>query len=387
MPVLLTPSIALAALLSPPARRTITPGWWSIDEQASFSDARAAHQLYGLDAAPERDRHKYFCDVCNRGFDRQKQLDEHLVGRPHAAALIEGDQAVSAWRRSAWFDANVTDDAVASRWLLDAFLHGLPVRSRSRGGPRVQTLQSGVESGMLSPKVTVASLAPTKRTMLWRYLWSIHPQLPEVVAALPPRFARVKELLESCEVAQLVKRALTRAPAASRASTLYDVACGHGLVGHLLACILAAEGEPIRVVSIDRVRRPAFDAWAAAFDEHAQGSSAHGVTFTEGNFQEVLLDGITAQAMDPDSVVLCVHGCNEVNVDAVRAARRRGAGWVLVPCCLQSAPYLPALESLHVSDEARYQLLVGAMASQYEAEFLWSVDKRITPRSLVLGAV
>ena len=110
MPVLLTPSIALAALLSPPARRTITPGWWSIDEQASFSDARAAHQLYGLDAAPERDRHKYFCDVCNRGFDRQKQLDEHLVGRPHAAALIEGDQAVSAWRRSAWFDANVTDD-------------------------------------------------------------------------------------------------------------------------------------------------------------------------------------------------------------------------------------------------------------------------------------
>ena len=240
---------------------------------------------------------------------------------------------------------------------------------------------------MISPKVTVVSLAPSKRVQLWHYLWAIHPTLPEVVSAIPPRFARVKELLESCEIALLAKRALERGPASFRATTLYDVACGHGLVGHLLACMLAAEGQPSRVVSIDRVRRPAFDAWAAAFQEHTHGSSTHGVTFTKGDFQRVLLDGATTRDMDPDSVVLCVHGCNAVNVEAVEAARRRGAGWLIVPCCLQSAPYLPTLESLHVSDETRYQILVGAMASQNSAEFLWSIDKRITPRSLVLGAL
>ena len=53
-----------------------------------------------------------------------------------------------------------------------------------------------------------------------------------------------------------------------------------------------------------------------------------------------------------------------------------------MPCCLQSAPYLPEARSVHASDEARYALLCGAMAAQNEAEFVWSLERRVTARCI-----
>ena len=85
------------------------------------------------------------------------------------------------------------------------------------------------------------------------------------------------------------------------------------------------------------------------------------------------------------SLVLCTHGCNEVNIVAVDLARGAGAGWMVLPCCLQAAHYLPEASSLKFSDEQRYAVLCGAMAATYGAEKIASLDRRITPRNLVLA--
>ena len=94
-----------------------------------------------------------------------------------------------------------------------------------------------------------------KRARLWRYLrdYSDDPSLPERVGEVEPRFARVKELLESCEIAKLVEKAIARG--AQPVTSVLDVACGHGLVGLLVAYLCPRQ---LRVVSVDRTRRPAF---------------------------------------------------------------------------------------------------------------------------------
>ena len=89
--------------------------------------------------------------------------------------------------------------------------------------------------------------------------------------------------------------------------------------------------------------------------------------------------------VDAGSLVLCTHGCNEVNIVAVDLARGAGAGWMVLPCCLQAAHYLPEASSLKFSDEQRYAVLCGAMAATYGAEKIASLDRRITPRNLVLA--
>ena len=377
-------TMALAPL--PPVRRVataITPGWFDEQQQVGFNDARSLRaQARGGHGATDTgggaatedaiQRHKYWCADCSRGFDRRKQQVEHEAGKRHAAAQIASDASWEAWQHSAMFDADVPREAVAGAWSLELFLDGLPVRSRSRNGPRPATLSAdSLDEGMISPSVTLSSLSAVKRARLWRYLRDLtsDPQLPERVAGVDPRYVRVKELLESCEIAALVERALRSRRGAP--STIYDVACGHGLVGLLLAHRLPAT----RVVSIDRKRRPAFDAWSAALDASAN------VQFRHGDFQE-LVDG---SSTDSDSLVLCVHGCNEVNRDAVRAAQAGGASWLVVPCCLQTSLYVPSAASVRLPDQMRYSLLCGAMAADFNATGVWSIDRRITPRCIVLA--
>ena len=199
-------------------------------------------------------------------------------------------------------------------------------------------------------------------------------ELPDVVAqveAASPRFLRLKELLESTEAYRHVVRALEATPHRGAPSTIYDLACGHGLVG-----LLVAYSHPdIALVSIDRERRPAFEAWSAAmqrFRGHCDVSNASGdsgdvasasdvrsdsdasgdvasasgaegcvechpgtapttlgnATFIQGDFQQISL--IEKLSRSP-SLVLCVHGCKEVNRDAVRLARSASAAWLVIP--------------------------------------------------------
>ncbi|EOD37736.1 hypothetical protein EMIHUDRAFT_460488 [Emiliania huxleyi CCMP1516] len=188
------------------------------------------------------------------------------------------------------------------------------------------------------------------------------------------RFARVKEILESgqvfAEAEQAVLRSdpdavVQRGKAATRrgrscspsVQRAVDVACGHGLVGLLLAYRFPA----LSVVGVDRRQRPAYTAY-----------------FVEGEAAE-LVSGEPRVRVDGETFVLCVHGCNEVNVEAVEMARECGASWMVVPCCLKTELYVQ-LESMRLTDAMQYAFLCGSMAKAYGAERVATLDARVTPR-------
>ena len=184
------------------------------------------------------------------------------------------------------------------------------------------------------------------------------------------------------------------------------------------------------VVAVDRTARPAFRAWAAALGGDASaaaaeeeeggaaaaeedGAAAAGeATAVAGlpNLQFVQADiallaagmavaagsgaaegrdgaggtGAGALPLDIDerAFVLCVHGCNEVNRDAIALARRGGAAWLVLPCCLQVAPYVDARVKL--PDDVRFALLCGAMAHRHDAQRVDCIDRRISARAIIL---
>lgn len=87
-------------------------------------------------------------------------------------------------------------------------------------------------------------------------------------------------------------------------------------------------GSPhLKLVAIDRIRRPAFDAWAASMQRVRHRSSAspdsgapdgacstavlENISFMEGDFQQLPMHDMLTAA---PSLILCVHGCNEVTL-------------------------------------------------------------------------
>ena len=380
----------------------LVPGRFNEEQQAAHAATRAANARAsgGHDAGGVRETlgHKYWCDVCSRGFDRAKQQAEHEAGKRHLAAVEASEGYWLEYRASAWFEPAETDEerlrtVVTGAWSLDAFVEGLPRRSRSRGSSSrpTQALGGGSTDGIIDPHVTLSALSPFKRARLWRYLRDLipsHPALPEAVARLEatqPRFARLKELLESCEAFLHAERAALAAGAGDEdaARPILDLACGHGLVGALLA--YRFPDRP--VLAVDRAQRPAQAAWSHALGDggaplpnlrfvHADVSSL-AASMGEGGGA---VSGVAA--LDRRALVLAIHGCNEVNRQAIEMAQRADAAWLVLPCCLQVAEYVDARVKL--PDEVRYSLLCGAMAAQFEAQLVESIDCRISKRAIVI---
>ena len=261
----------------------LVPGQFDEEQQAAHAATRAAEaRASGGHGAGVRETlgHKYWCDVCSRGFDRVKQQAEHEAGKRHLAAVDASEGYWLEYCASAWFEPAEADadeellrTVVTGAWSLDAFVEGLPRRSRSRGSSSnpAKVLGGGSTDGIIDPHVTLSALSPFKRARLWRYLRDLipsHPALPEAVARLEasqPRFARVKELLESCEAFLHAERAALAAGAGDEdaARPILDLACGHGLVGALLAYRF-----PHRpVLAVDIAQRPAQAAWSHALGD------------------------------------------------------------------------------------------------------------------------
>ena len=87
----------------------------------------------------------------------------------------------------------------------------------------------------------LGALGPAARAAVDAYLGCAFRGTPELtsivsrVAELAPTAVRVKELLESVEVARHAASFATLAAKGSAVDVLYDLACGHGMVGVLLA--------------------------------------------------------------------------------------------------------------------------------------------------------
>ena len=127
-----------------------------------------------------------------------------------------------------------------------------------------------------------------------------------------------KEVLEAFEFVERARRRV-------RAPVVADLCCGHGLAG-LLYAVLHRDVQ--RVLLVDRVRPPSFDAALEALAPLADGLRAR-VTFHTASLEEA--------PVPPGAALLGVHACG-ARTDAIldRALALRGPV-ALLPCCHSTA--------------------------------------------------
>eukprot|EP00928_Gymnodinium_smaydae_P033933 TRINITY_DN24168_c0_g2_i1.p1 TRINITY_DN24168_c0_g2~~TRINITY_DN24168_c0_g2_i1.p1 ORF type:complete len:469 (+),score=49.66 TRINITY_DN24168_c0_g2_i1:62-1468(+) len=222
-----------------------------------------------------------------------------------------------------------------------------------------------------------------------------------------PKSLRIKELFETVEVFALIVQQLdmicsgglrerSRTAAAAGRSlnstkskdeavpppppvidTVFDMACGHGLLGVLLAYRFPA----LHVVCVDLHRRAAFDQYVAAL----KASSAPCQDGSEEPLSniEFLESDIADVVVPPRSFIACIHACNEANKIAVDLAQQSQAGFAAMPCCIPDKLY--SVQHIRYADrEMRYAAMVGVMAGTYEAHSIACIDRRITDRHMCI---
>ena len=183
-----------------------------------------------------------------------------------------------------------------------------------------------------------------------------------------PRYLRVKELFETFEAYKRIGQAIYEQWRAGNVETIFDLACGHGLLGILLAWRF----RKLRVVCVDLERRPAFDHYLEIVRE--QGVPMENVEYIESDFKDVELG--------PRSYVICIHACNEGTRDALEMAGAANACFAAMPCCIRDRIYLRRIN--HLDDYARYTAAAGVIAGRYGAYKITAIDRRITNRNLIL---
>lgn len=221
-------------------------------------------------------------------------------------------------------------------------------------------------------------------------------------------FLRIKEIFESFEAYRAICTFVLAAEKRGPVPRIVELGAGHGLVGILLAYRF----PHIEVALYDRTRRGIFDIFLECWARHGQaspcldsyaaaatvasgeqGSDTHApyaaravnaalpnIAFIEGDVSQA----DTAESLPAGSVVVCVHGCNEVNQLAIEMALRRGCAWVAMPCCIRRDMYLAATVLIE-NDDVRHSVMCGALASTYGAQFMGEIDRRITNRGIVIG--
>jgi hypothetical protein len=123
-----------------------------------------------------------------------------------------------------------------------------------------------------------------------------------------------KELFESWEVARRARRRF-------RGGRVVDLACGHGLVAHLM--LLIDDSSPSAIAADVRLppsARPASDALASAWPRLAGR-----VTFVEAPLKHVELG--------PGDVVVSAHACGGLTDDVLERAIAARARVAVLPCC------------------------------------------------------
>jgi hypothetical protein len=234
-----------------------------------------------------------------------------------------------------------------------------------------------------------------QRARIWRYIrdamgLSYYSELANILAAADQDIEghlRVKELFESLESFKVLANFIIAAQRTAEKNnyppieSIVELACGHGLVGALLAYRF----PKLQVHLYDLMKRPTFEAFLRAFETH--GFKHPGFETVLPNIQFHEEDLRLAKDKMQNSVVVCLHGCGEVNEIAIEMAIDNGAaGWAVMPCCIEKEQYLGPECHVHLSDDtARYSMLCGAMSSKYGAQSISAIDYRITNRPIVIA--
>mmetsp|Transcript_2252 Transcript_2252/g.3485 ORF Transcript_2252/g.3485 Transcript_2252/m.3485 type:complete len:271 (-) Transcript_2252:35-847(-) len=163
---------------------------------------------------------------------------------------------------------------------------------------------------------------------------------------------------------------------------IVELACGHGLVGLLLAYRF----PHLQVSLYDLFARPTYAAFVQSFEKY--GFKRPGESLVLPNVQLFEQDIYsTGREELRNSVVVCVHGCGQVNQHTIEMAISSGAaGWAVLPCCIVKESYLDASCSVQLSgDSTRYHVLCGALAHRYRAQLVAEIDQRITNRYVFIA--
>lgn len=123
-----------------------------------------------------------------------------------------------------------------------------------------------------------------------------------------------KELYESWEVARRVRRRL-------RGRRIVDLACGHGLVAHIMAIM---DERAVEVVGVDRKLPPSTAKVAASMAE-TWPHLAERVQFVQNRIENFELHG--------DDLVVSAHACGRLTDVVLDGAADVGADVAVLPCC------------------------------------------------------
>lgn len=247
-----------------------------------------------------------------------------------------------------------------------------------------------MRASTLQQNVLVADLTVPLQQRVWAFVRRrCMPANPEVVHALAlcaaehPTALRVKELIESVEAYAVAEAFISGcASRGLRTTTIADVACGHGLVGLLLAYRFPLT----TVVCCDLFIRPAFEALRGAFRRRAAKLDRWAEPLQNLSFAVGALDSEDVRALlGPEACVVALHACTEANFAAVQMANECRARWVLMPCCMRNDACAPAgCQLRRCTDATRFALLCGGLAGRYGCELLVEIDRRITNRNIVM---
>ena len=156
---------------------------------------------------------------------------------------------------------------------------------------------------------------------------------------------------------------------------------GHGLVG----CLLAYRFHNLTIHLFDLHQRPTYNAFIRAFE--LKGFKRPNAKSVLPNIMFHEKDMMNSIPLLPNSIVVCLHGCNEVNSNAIELSNNYNAsGWIVMPCCIKKDQYLgESCQVLVDDDQTRFHLLIGALSNQYNAQEIRTIDKKITNRNILIA--
>jgi hypothetical protein len=200
---------------------------------------------------------------------------------------------------------------------------------------------------------------------------TLSAELSAIVAEISrryPKHLRVKELFETLALYTRVGQAIYEQWRVGNVETIYEFACGHGLLGVLLAYRF----PKLPVICIDLEKRPAFDHYLEVARD--AGVTLQNIAYIEGDFRD--------HTIAPNSFVVCIHACNEATEAALEMAVAAGAHYAAMPCCIRDGIYFRRIN--HLDDQQRYAVAAGYIAGRFDAYKVTAIDERITNRNLVV---
>ena len=324
------------------------------------------------------------CDICGIQFRKIPEWERHIAGKRHADTVARFASPENVWEEFVagaplWTaGCNVTD--VAAVWKDE----------------ELSTLEFKYRSTCLHPSPVIGNLKSYTRARVWRYMRDVmglshYPELAAIMAAADEDeygHVRVKELFESLESYKVLANFIVAAQRTGQQNgyppieRIVEVACGHGLVGILLAYRF----RNLQVHLYDLEKRPTFNAFLRAFESKGVKVYADDEKVLP-NIQFYEEDMRNARHLTPNSIVVCLHGCGEVNEMAIEMAiEEKAAGWAVMPCCILKDQYLGEECNVHLSeDNVRYHMLCGALAHKYGAQRIAAIDTRITNRPMIIA--